>query len=132
MIIRLTIGDNDFTHIFRNFCIDSKYYTQKRNGFTLLDNLFTIGDWFDDNCGKEIRDKRTHYLGNPHRHWNKKDNEYQELIEEIRRQWKIYAKDNNLESWLIPDVKIQYSLTEKDENGEVCYYFTCTGQCIIM
>jgi len=131
MIIRCTIRDNDFTHIFKDFCIDGKYYTEKRSGFNLLDNLFKTGDYFTD-LGKEVQEKRQHFLGNVHKKWKKSDPDYHLLIDEIYRQWDIFAKDHNFESWLRPTISIQNQLTEKDENGEVCYYFTAIGQCLIM
>lgn len=33
MIIRISGGDNCYTHIYKNFCVDEKYYKEKRDGF---------------------------------------------------------------------------------------------------
>ena len=131
MIIRLTICDSDVVHEYVNFCIGS-YYAESENrcGFTLLDNLFRT--CFSDYYDKEINELRYRILGEAHKKWKKSDPYYQVLIDEIYRQWDIYAKDNGLEGWMTPKISIQNSVSEKDENGEVCYYFTATSQCLIM
>lgn len=146
MIIRLYAGDNDLSYDLVDFCIGSEYYTQKRHGFSLLDNLFKIDvdeDYLrrcDDDEYRRIIDaerasdaKRAHIFGR-YGHgnkWGKTDPEYHEIVDEVKRQWDIYCKDNDIRPFPI-DVKIQYSVSEKDENGEACYYFTCTSQCIVM
>lgn len=137
MIIKLTSHESDFIHYYLDFCIDKEYYAEKRGGFSLRDNLFTKneGRLFEERYSDDIRKTRIHYLqpnGDVHNKWKKTDPEYNEIIDEIKRQWTIYAKDNNIEHVTCPHVSIQYSLTEKDENGECLYYFTCTDQCIVM
>ena len=93
MIIRLTICDSDVVHEYVNFCIGS-YYAESENrcGFTLLDNLFRT--CFSDYYDKEINELRYRILGEAHKKWKKSDPYYQVLIDEIYRQWDIYAKDN--------------------------------------
>ena len=133
MIIRMTIRDNDVMQDYIKFCTDREYYLKRRG--TLFSQCTLLGAMFSDDedpCSTTVKERKMHYLGNPHHHWTKADSEYQEIIEEIYRQWDIYAKDNKLESWMRPDIRIQYSVSEKDENGEVLYYFTCTNQYIIM
>lgn len=130
MIIRLTLGDSDFTHVLKDFCICEEYYTEKRDGFTLRDNLFKTGDFFAD-MDYEVVEKRRLFL-NPYREWDESEPDYLILINEIHRQWNIFAEDHNLESWMQPIISIQNGLSEKDENGEVCYYFTAISQCLIM
>lgn len=144
MIIRLYSGDSDFSHYLVDFCIGIEYYTQKRNGFTLLDNMFTADvdvDYFrrcDDEEYTRIRNevknantKREHILGGTYKKWKKSDPEYQDIVIEVQRQFDIYCKDNNITPFPI-DVNIKYSVSEKDENGEAVYYFTRTSQCIVM
>lgn len=144
MIIRLYAGESDFSHDLVDFCIGMEYYTQKRHGFTLLDNMFTVNvdEEYLRRCDNEeyyrIRNeikaanaKREHIFAGTYQKWKKSDPEYPEIVSEVQRQWDIYCKDHDITPFPI-DVKIQYSVSEKDENGEAVYYFTRTSQCIIM
>lgn len=145
MIIRLYAGESDFSHDLVDFCIGMDYYVNKRHGFTLLDNMFIpiVDEDYLRKCSdqqyydfrdkqKEANTKREHLFGwSGHNKWKKSDPEYQEIIDEVKRQWDIYCKDHERRPFPI-DVRIQYSVSEKDENGEAVYYFTCTSQCVVM
>lgn len=131
MILRITVGDNDFTQELEQFASDLELfaYTNK-----LSHNNCPI-DVLYDHITSVNRFRELFY---------NTDNYTPELIEElcnvVRKHWELWVNDcmvnhdhwdeaeaKRIKSYLIKDfkVKFQKSLTPRWENGEVVYI--CCG-----
>lgn len=147
MIIKLTFHESDFIHYLVEFCNVESFATG-----CLRARMFseweipcpTLGDLDDSDKLEEhlklwdewskkrdyLIDTKKSLLSPYRKHIKKGSDEEKEIIEEVLRLWDIYNKDRKVND--IPDVSIQYSVAEKDENGEVLYYFTAINQVIVM
>lgn len=128
MIIRITVGDNDFTYYIEQFCdnlrdrmfVMDEPYPERTDYGNEEEYVNAVVASFDrSHAMKETRyrllDYRKKFVNGTY--------EYSEICNEVQRLWKEYAENAHLETFT-PDVSIQYSLDELDENGEVVYYFS--------
>lgn len=130
MILRITVGDNDFTEELERFASDLELfeYTRNKAGEMSTDELYTYIKGKDR--FRELfyqTEKYTPELAS-------------ELCDMIREHWEVWvnncmknhdwwdeAEAERIKGYLIRDfkVKFQKSLTPKWENGEVVYI--CCG-----
>ena len=128
MIIRLTLGDNDFTSDLEDFCkrLRDRMFAfdepcPDNNDYPGVEEYSqAIIDWLNR---RKLADETRRYLMNPDNRFSKKNKEYHQICQEVKRLWIKFAKEIDMERF-VPDISIQYSLDEKWENGEVVYYFT--------
>lgn len=134
MIIRLTLGDNDFTSDLEDFCKrlrDRMFVFDEpcpdKNDYPGVEEYSrAIIDWLDR---RKLADETRRHLMNPDNRFSKKNQEYHQICSEVERLWSKFAEKIDMERF-VPYISIQYSLDEKWENGEVVYYFTPYDQFI--
>ena len=131
MILRITVGDNDFTEELENFASDLDMYEYTRK----LAAEGCSGDTLYDYIKSEERFRELFYQTEKYT-----PELAAELCEHIKKNWELWVtkcmKDHewwsdddkvHIREYLIRDfsVKFQKSLTPKWENGEVVYI--CCG-----
>lgn len=145
MIIRLTFGDSDCVHYITDFCVNLSekmfdYQTHPEIKCPRLPSDFTHKKLFDEylkkyerytqECNK-LKTERSRLMS-PYAQHKKNTDDYRIICDEVRRLWLRYVKDKNLKGCEYIHISICHRLTEKDENGEVVYYFTAHNKSITM
>ena len=147
MILRLTFGDNDCVHYIEDFCNNLRermfdYHTHPE----LKEPVVPVNDCnSDEEMGAYLASWRTYFdkrneiknerrrLMPPSNHYKKNSTDYKIICAEVKRLWLLYVEKNNLGcSFDFIDISIRHRITEKDENGEVVYYFTAFDRTITM
>ena len=135
MIIRLTMAESDFIDALEQFALGLKYKMFEfdepapcvSDYSVPTDYIVDYNNWI--HRANALKDVRA-YLMNPENRFKPGSKEHKEIIEEVLRQWELYAPTVDLEEFT-PNVSIQYELAEKWENSEVVYYFTAYDRTII-
>lgn len=133
MIIRITIGDNDFAYDLEQFCdhLRDKMFTNEEP-WPKKEQYDTKEEYMDAIIARFNRNEALkatrHRLLDTDKRLVKNTSEYNEVCDEVKRIWK--EEMDEFLSRMTPDVSIQYSLDELDENGEVVYYFSTHDQFI--
>ena len=131
MILRITVGDNDFTEELEQFASDIELFEYTRK--------LSIDNWSSDAMYEYIKskDRFRELFYNTEKYTPELT---EELCEFVRKHWELWvnncmknhdwwdeAEAERIKDYLIRDfrVKFQKSLTPKWENGEVVYI--CCG-----
>lgn len=147
MIIKLSFHDSDLVEYLIEFCNINGYDGSNTGCLRhrmfdeweiprpvlggpdkIEENIKLLDEW--DEKRKNLIDTKKRLLNPYKEHIKKGSSEEKEVIDEVLRLWDIYNKDRKVND--IPDVSIQYSVAEEDENGEYLYYFTAINQFIVM
>ena len=139
MIIRLSLGDNDFTHYLEDFAnglrnrmFNCDYYPDFKEP---VRNDYENVNAYSDAIIKYLNDEKKYdaertKLMHPDARYKKGTASYRKICSEILRLWKIYANNHGMDRFT-PDISIQHSFEEGWENGEVVCYFSAYDRCIV-